>query len=152
MRPVRGIRSGSGRDGGDQDLLEPGRIGIVSRSAPLAREAGRQLSMFELGASKVAVVPAEGVTCLELLEMFEHDWGTDAVLLLGAIDAGEAEACAEWIAQHRDKPVISYIDEADADPAHEARLRACGVHVTRNIAGIGALTASLVDYPWLPFD
>jgi succinyl-CoA synthetase alpha subunit len=146
------MRQDAGHEIRGQDLMEPGRIGIVSRSAPLAREVGRQLAKFELGASKVVVVPAQGVTCLGLLKMFEHDWGTDAVLLLGPIDAGEAEACAEWIAQHMDKPVIEFIDDADADPRQEARLRACGVHTSHDAAAIGALTASLVDYPWLPFD
>jgi succinyl-CoA synthetase alpha subunit len=134
------------------DPIQAGRIGIISRSAALAREAARQLSMFELGVSKLVDVPAKGATCLELLKMFEGHWGTDAVLLLGAIDAGEAVACTEWIARHMDKPVIGFIDEADADHPQEALLRACGVHVSRDAATLGALTASLVEYPWLPFD
>jgi succinyl-CoA synthetase alpha subunit len=133
-------------------LVEAGRIGIISRSAALAREVERQLSMFEMGASKIVHVPAHGVTHLGLLKMFEADWGTDAVLLLGPIDAGEEEACIEWITRHMQKPVIGFIDEANPAPAQEARLRACGVHMTRDAAAIGALTASLVELPWLPFD
>ena len=129
--------------------MEPGRIGIVSRSSALASEVGRQLSAYGLGASKVVQVPAQGVTHLGLLKMFERHWGTDAVLLLGAIDAGEEAACAEWIAQHMDKPVIGFIDQA---PAQQARLRASGVHMSPDAASIGTLTASLVEYPWLPFD
>ena len=84
--------------------------------------------------------------------MFDRHWGTDAVLILGAIDAGEEEACTRWISGHTDKPVFGFIGDADADPAQEARLRACGVHMSRDAAGIGALVASRVECPWLPFD
>ena len=133
--------------------MEAGRIGIVSRSPALAREVERQLSVYGLGASKVVDVPAQGVAHLdELLTMFEHDWGTDAVLLLGAIDPGEEGACTEWLSRHIGKPVFGFIGEADADPSQEARLRACGVHMSRDAASIGALIASLVECPWLPFD
>ncbi|WBY02970.1 hypothetical protein PE066_05390 [Ramlibacter tataouinensis] len=133
-------------------MMEAGRIGIVSRSATLARDVERQLSLFELGASKVVCMPAPGMTHLELLKMFERHWGTDAVLLLGAIDAREEEACAEWIGRHMAKPVVGFIDEAGAGHPQVARLRACGVHMSRDAESIGALTASLVGCPWLPFD
>jgi succinyl-CoA synthetase alpha subunit len=132
--------------------MESGRIGIVSRSPALADEVGRQLGAYGLGASKVVHLPAQGVTHLELLKMFERHWGTDAVLLLGAIDAGEEGACAEWISGHMEKPVIGFIDGADAGHPQEERLRACGVHMSRDAASIGDLAASLVECPWLPFD
>jgi succinyl-CoA synthetase alpha subunit len=136
--------------------MEPGRIGIVSRSATLACEVGRQLPMFGLGASKVFDLSAStqhGVTHLELLEMFNKHWGTDAVLLLGTIDADEEKACADWIAQHMRKPVISFIgDEGPAAAAQRELLRACGVHISADSGSVGELTASLVELPWLPFD
>ena len=136
--------------------MAPGRIGIVSRSAALARDVGRQLPMYGLGASKVFHVlapPARRTTHLELLKMFNKHWGTDAVVLIGAIDAGEEEACAAWLARDMAKPVVGFIDEADTS-AHAQRelLRACGVHMSRDAAAIGELTASLVEPPWLPFD
>jgi succinyl-CoA synthetase alpha subunit len=134
--------------------MDHGRIGIVARSPVLAREVGRQLPMFGLGASKVVCLPVQGheMTHLELLKMFNEHWGTDAVLLLGAIAAHEEDACTAWIARHMKKPIIGFIDEADPAHAQEERLRACGVHMSRDAAAIGALTASLVPYPWLPFD
>jgi succinyl-CoA synthetase alpha subunit len=133
-----------------------GRIGIVARSPALAREAVSQLASFELGASKVVCLGAEGgsrASCLELLKMFDRDWGTDAVLLLGEIDAHEVEACAEWIARHTDKPVMGFIAEDSAGArAQRELLRACGVRLSRDAGGIGELAASLVELPWLPFD
>jgi succinyl-CoA synthetase alpha subunit len=135
--------------------MEPGRIAIVARSPALACEAERQLPLFGLGASKVVDLSAngqQGVTHLELLKKFDHHWGTDAVLLLGAIDADEEEACMAWIARHMRKPVIGFIDQDDAAYAQQQRLRACGVHMSREAADIGELAASLVESPWLPFD
>jgi succinyl-CoA synthetase alpha subunit len=136
--------------------MEPGRIGIVSRSPTLACEVGRQLPMFGLGASKVVDLSASAqphVTHLELLEMFNRHRGTDAVLLLGTIDANEEKACADWIARHMSKPVIGFIGESDpAAAAQRELLRACGVHISRDATCLAELTASLVESPWLPFD
>jgi len=73
-------------------------------------------------------------------------------VLLGAIDDVEEPACTEWLGRHMDKPVIGFIDDADPSRAQTERLRACGVHMSRDAAGIAALTASLVELPWLPFD
>jgi succinyl-CoA synthetase alpha subunit len=133
--------------------MEPGRIGIVARTPTQAREAEQQLPMFGLGASKIVDLSAngqQGVTHLELLKMFNRHWGTDAVVLLGAIDADEQDACAEWLAHHMDKPVIAWFDGASR--AQQELLRACGVHTTHDRALVGELTASLVESPWLPFD
>ena len=130
--------------------MEAGRIGIVARSPALAREAERQLPMFGLGASKIVDLSAcsqQGVTHLELLKMFNGHWGTDAVVLLGAIDASEEQACIDWLARDMDKPVIGFIDGARSSRAQRERLRACGVHFTERADAIGELAASLVDAP-----
>lgn len=134
--------------------MDRGRIGIVARSPALVREVGRQLSMFGLGASKIECLPAQpvGLTHLDLLKTFNEHWGTDAVLLLGAIDAHEEAACTAWIARNMRKPIIGFIDPADPAHAQQERLRACGVHMSPDAAKIGELTASLVDPAWLPFD
>lgn len=136
------------------EALPPGRIAVIARSPALAREVIHQLPAFGLGTSRVVCLPAAGPEAryLELLKSFNAHWGTDAVLLLGAIDADEAEVCMAWIARHMKKPVIGYIDSADPSSAQQAQLRASGVHMSPDAAGIGALTASLVETPWLPFD
>jgi succinyl-CoA synthetase alpha subunit len=134
--------------------MEQGRIGIVTRSSSLAGEVGRQLSVFGLGPSRVECVPAPRTqgSHLALLKMFEAHWGTDAVVLLGPIDPDEEAACTDWMVQHMSKPVIGFIDPADPAHAQRERLAACGVHISRDAARIGELTASLVESPWLPFD
>jgi succinyl-CoA synthetase alpha subunit len=135
--------------------MEPGRIGIVARSPNLAREVERTLPTFGLGASKVVDLSAigqQGVTHLELLKMFSKHRGTDAILLLGPVACDEEEACTAWIATHKSKPVIGFIDETDPEHAQQERLRACGVHMSPTAEGVAELTASLVESPWLPFD
>ena len=155
-RPSRDTASGVDVElGAAQDeALPPGRIAVIARSPTLAREALHQLPAFGLGASNVVCLLPEGpeARCLDLLKDFNAHWGTDAVLLLGALDAGEAEACMAWIARHMKKPVIAYIDSADPAYAQRVQMLASGVHMSPDAAGIGALAASLVEPPWLPFD
>jgi succinyl-CoA synthetase alpha subunit len=136
------------------DVHRRGHIGIISRSLDLTALAARQLVQFGLGTS-TAVGLAEDhhePTHLELLKLFEQDPATDAVLLIGPIDEESEAACAAWIRAGEHKPLVGYIDEADPARAQRTRLQDCGVHMTRNPAMLGELTASVVDTRWLPFD
>jgi succinyl-CoA synthetase alpha subunit len=131
-----------------------GRIGIVSGSAVLAAFAARQLAAFGLGASQV-VRPAEdhrAPSQLEQLQRFDADPGTDAVLLIGALDPEGLDDCTAWIVDHMHKPLVGFIDEADPAHGQRERLQACGVHLARDARLMGELVASLVEPSWLPFD
>jgi succinyl-CoA synthetase alpha subunit len=136
------------------DVHRRGRIGIVSRSQSLTTYAARQLALFGLGTSTVVGLAEEhhGPTHLELLQLFDQDRGTDAVLLIGDIDEDEQEACAAWIATHGRKPLAGWVGDDAAAAAGHARLRACGVQVPRDAGAMGELVASLVEPRWLPFD
>lgn len=132
----------------DQPL--PGRLGIVSRSPGLLPDVARQLARFGLGASTVVSLAGHGQAGLgsaELLALFNEDPGTDAVLLIGPFDAEDEQACATWLPRHMRKPVFGLLEGGAG-----ARLRGCGVHLTRDPQALGALVASVVDSPWLPFD
>lgn len=132
-----------------------GHIGIITRSSALVPQLAQQLRRFGLGPSSVVALDegeGAGLTMLELLKRFDADPVTDAVVLVGAIDACDEADCVAWIAAQRAKPVVGFID--DADPAHDQRdrLHQAGAHMTRNPAMLGELTASVVDSRWLPFD
>ena len=132
------------------DTPQRGRIGIVSRAAAWVPDVASQLAQYGLGASTLVSLPAPphaGLSHLELLRMFNEDPGTDAVLLLGGLEADDEEACAAWLVDHMHKPVAAFMDDRAG-----TRLESCGVHVTRDARAVGSLTASLVDSPWLPFD
>lgn len=137
------------------DVHRRGRIGIVSRSVALTAYVARHLAQFGLGASTVVGLPQaglHGLTHLELLKMFSEDDGTDAVLLVGSVGEDELRHCAEWIAQHMEKPLVGYIEDGAGAAVQRSALQACGVQLASDPALIGELTASVVDCRWLPFD
>lgn len=132
------------------DMPLPGRLGIVSRSPALLPDLARQLARFGLGASTVVSLSGHGQAGLgpaDLLALFNEDPGTDAVLLLGPLDAEDEQACAAWLPGHMRKPVVGLLEGGAG-----ARLRGCGVHVSSDPRALGSLVASVVDSPWLPFD
>jgi succinyl-CoA synthetase alpha subunit len=57
-----------------------------------------------------------GTDFVELLELFERDRGTDAVVLVGEIGGEDEEQAAEYIADHMKKPVVSFISGKTAPP------------------------------------
>lgn len=133
----------------------PGHIGIVTRSAAVVPQLAQQLRRFGLGPSLVVALDGGGQggpSVLELLQRFDADPATDAVLLFGPIGAHEEAACVAWIAGQRVKPLVGFIDDSDPASAQRTRLQKSGAHMTRNLAMLGELTASVVDTRWLPFD
>ncbi|GAA4359295.1 succinate--CoA ligase subunit alpha [Variovorax defluvii] len=142
-----------------------GRIGVVSSSPVLASEAARQLASFGIGQSTVVGVgsdPAVGLSHADVLQLFNADAHTDAVIMVGELAGDVEERAAHWIREHMRKPVVGFIATGTADMADAASrataerkltaMQACGLHVTRNPEDIGALLASLVVPDYLPFD
>jgi succinyl-CoA synthetase alpha subunit len=100
---------------------EPGKtgIGIISRSGTLTYEAVFQLS--GLGYSQSTCVgiggdPIIGTTQIDLLELFEKDPETEAILMIGEIGGTAEERAAEYIAKHVTKPVAAFIAGQTAPP------------------------------------
>jgi succinyl-CoA synthetase alpha subunit len=100
---------------------EPGKqgVGIISRSGTLTYEAVWQLS--QLGYSQSTCVgiggdPIIGTSQIDLLEMFEKDPGTSAILMIGEIGGTAEEKAAEYIAQYVKKPVAAFIAGQTAPP------------------------------------
>ena len=132
-----------------------GRIGVILRSPALMAEVARQFRQHGMGASTVVSLAdpcRSGLSHLDLLQLFEADPGTDAVLLAGAIDDEDEAACADWIARHLGKPVVGWIADSGPAAGQRARLASCGAHMTHDLASLGVLTASVVEPQWLPFD
>jgi len=155
-------------------IHHPGRIGVVSRSGTLTYEAASQLAACGLGQSTVVGIggdPVSGLKHIDVLEMFNDDPGTDAVIMVGEIGGDAEEACARWIRDHMHKPVVGFIAGVTAPPGKRmghagaivsggkgtaqeklSVMQECGIHVTRNPAEMGQLLASLVAPEYLPFD
>jgi succinyl-CoA synthetase alpha subunit len=98
-------------------IHRPGPVGVVSRSGTLTYEAVWQLSTRDIGQSTCVGIggdPVNGTSHLEVLEMFEQDPGTEAVILIGEIGGDAEEQAAEYVRDHMSKPVAAFIAGATA--------------------------------------
>ena len=93
-------------------LFAPGRVGIISRSGTLSYEFAGILSEKKIGQSTVVGMGADPVVLCslpQLLEMFEKDEKTDAVIIVGEVGGEQEEKAARFIAENMKKPVAAYI-------------------------------------------
>jgi succinyl-CoA synthetase alpha subunit len=93
-------------------IHKPGRIGVISRSGTLTYEAVDQLTKLGLGQSTCIGLggdPILGTTFIEVLELFEADENTDAVVLIGEIGGIAEEEAAQFIKSQVTKPVIAFV-------------------------------------------
>jgi len=94
------------------NMFRPGRIGVISRSGTLSYEVSVDLAAAGFGQSTVVGVGADPVVFTsmpQLLELFESDPATDAVVLIGEVGGTEEENAARFIARRMTKPVVAYI-------------------------------------------
>ncbi len=99
-------------------IHRPGNIGIVSRSGTLTYEIIDLLSKNGIGQSTSVGIggdPVSGTSFLDVLELFEHDTMTHAVVLVGEI-GGTAEEDSIGFIKQMSKPVIGYIVGISAPP------------------------------------
>ena len=85
------------------DALNPGRIGLISRSGTLSFEIGSRMVTRGLGQSVWIGVGGDfvkGTRFAELLPFFEQDEETDALVVIGEIGGTDEQDLAEAIREH----------------------------------------------------
>lgn len=100
-------------------IHQEGSVGVISRSGTLTYEAVDHLTKNGFGQSTCVGIggdPIIGLDFVDLLEMFEKDAETEAVVLIGEIGGTAEEDAAEYYKKNMKKPVIAFIAGKTAPP------------------------------------
>jgi succinyl-CoA synthetase alpha subunit len=100
-------------------IFKKGNVGLISRSGTLTYEVVNMLTKEGLGQSTCVGIGGDAVSGLyfiDLLEMYENDPETDAVVLIGEIGGDAEEQAAKYIKEKMTKPVVAFIAGQSAPP------------------------------------
>lgn len=147
-------------------IYSPGRVGIVGRSGTLGYEAASQMMALGIGVSTSVGIggdPINGASFRDILELFEADPDTDAVMMIGEIGGPQEAEAAAFVRDHMSKPVVAYVAGLSAPKGRQMghagaiisafgesaqekveMLSAVGITVAPNPSAMGATMAAVI--------
>ncbi len=148
-------------------IAQKGRVGVISKSGTLTYEAVHQLCNVGLGQSTCVGIggdPIIGTKMAELLELFENDDETDAIVMIGEIGGSMEIEAAQYAKDHVTKPIVGFIAGQTAPPgrrmghagaivsgadesadAKKKIMASCGIHVVDSPAQIGETVKNVLN-------
>jgi len=148
-------------------IHKEGTVGVVSRSGTLTYEVVDQLTTLGIGQSTCVGIggdPIIGLRFVDIIQLFEADPDTEAIIIIGEIGGTAEEEAAGHYRQHMTKPVVAFIAGSTAPPGRRMGhagaiisggvgsaqekikvLEEAGIVVVTNPAEVGTIVADIVQ-------
>ena len=101
------------------NIFADGDVGLVSRSGTLTYQVVDSLTQRGIGQTTAVGIggdPIIGSDFVDVLEMFEEDTETKAIVMCGEIGGEDEEEAARYIGEYMDTPVAGFIAGRTAPP------------------------------------
>lgn len=121
------------------NIFSEGSVGLVSRSGTLTYQVVDNLTQRNIGQSTAIGIggdPIIGTDFIDVLELFEQDVETDAIVMCGEIGGEDEEEAAAYIDNHVDTPIVGFIAGRTAPPGKRMG------HAGAIVSGSGTGTAA----------
>ena len=148
-------------------IYKQGNVGIIGRSGTLGYEAAQQMKNLNIGISTSVGIggdPINGSSFRDMLEKFEKDENTKAVLMIGEIGGPQEVEAGKFAKENMSKPIIAYIAgltapkgrvmghagaivSAYGESALEKVeiLKECGISISKNPSVMGETVAKIIN-------